>query len=464
MPARQACEGAPKVWLRPGRRRTGGWPGALVVLLVAFLALTLVDLPYLAGASGASIGSQREVSPRARISIRDFEKLSDEALRNIAHLSDPSPVLDHRLSSSLLSAILIPRPPDTPNSKKVRDLLTEVFKNQLGKDERKGRTGWQIETPEFIAATPQGKRKMTNIILTKNPAAPRKLVLAAHYDSKWFPSNSAMSEFIGATDSAAPCAILVDTALALDRLLDERDRKAQSSEPRERIDDTTLQILFLDGEEAYETWTHQDSIYGAKNLVSQWVKEMWQPKVHLSAHQLASRRYEPYSYPTRKIDTIEHFVLLDLLGATEPNIPSFYPSTGWLHSELMDLEKRMKRLDALAPPGTPASKQKGLGSFFSSNEQYGGIEDDHLPFLANGVPILHLIPYPFPHVWHRISDNANALDYPTVHAWAMLMRAFAAEYLGLDVSVAQSARKVSDVIIDHDELVSRISAYRSTVC
>lgn len=36
--------------------------------------------------------------------------------------------------------------------------------------------------------TPYGKKRFTNIIATKDPQAPMKLTLAAHFDSKYFPS------------------------------------------------------------------------------------------------------------------------------------------------------------------------------------------------------------------------------------------------------------------------------------
>ncbi len=64
----------------------------------------------------------------------------------------------------------------------------------------------------------------------------------------------------------------------------------------------------------------------------------------------------------------------------------------------------MRKLDALAPAGEKAA----LGPpFLSSNKAWGGIEDDHLPFLRNGVPILHMITNPFPHVWHRLSVSVT---------------------------------------------------------
>jgi len=34
--------------------------------------------------------------------------------------------------------------------------------------------------------------------------------------------------------------------------------------------DLTVQLVFLDGEEAFVEWTDRDSIYGARNLAAKW--------------------------------------------------------------------------------------------------------------------------------------------------------------------------------------------------
>ncbi len=62
----------------------------------------------------------------------------------------------------------------------------------------------------------------------------------------------------------------------------------------------------------------------------------------------------------------------------------------------------------------------------------GGISDDHLPFMGMGVEILHLIPYPFPKVWHRMEDNGDNLDLPTVRDWSRLVAAFVLEWLDVE--------------------------------
>jgi hypothetical protein len=56
-------------------------------------------------------------------------------------------------------------------------------------------------------------------------------------------------------------------AETLDRLLDQRQQRLeQGLEDDENVAETTLQLLFFDGEEAFKEWTATDSIYGARSV------------------------------------------------------------------------------------------------------------------------------------------------------------------------------------------------------
>ena len=423
--------------------------GAVAVRLFQ-LVLTLCVLAGLC--AGHAVRSQ----------TRDYGRLSSEAVPAVAALSDPATFLDTRNPSSLLSQILIPRPPDTDNSRKVREAILDVFRKQLGAKESasagssstmdwnaKGKLGWHIEQHTFTTDTPEGKKKMTNIILTKNPAAPRKLVVSAHYDSKYFPASSGMAGFVGATDSAAPCAMMVDLAVALDDALDARERKIHAQEQAKPsiAQETTLQLVFFDGEEAYKVWTQTDSIYGSRALAQHWTTTFWdatQFDTSRTSHapKLTARRHRSTYGPIEHMNTIEHMVLLDLLGAPNPTIPSYYDSTKWFHDAMSDAETRLRQAKVLWPAGDMA--HQNARSFFSQHRPWGGIEDDHLPFLHAGVPILHLIPSPFPSVWHKLSDDVTALDYPTMHAWCMILRLAVAEYLDLDIAAVAQKRAYAE--------------------
>lgn len=47
---------------------------------------------------------------------------------------------------------------------------------------------WHIDVDEFNDETPIGVKQFRNIIATKDPNAARRVILAAHYDSKYFSS------------------------------------------------------------------------------------------------------------------------------------------------------------------------------------------------------------------------------------------------------------------------------------
>jgi glutaminyl-peptide cyclotransferase len=69
-----------------------------------------------------------------------------------------------------------------------------------------------------------------------------------------------------------------------------------------------------------------------------------------------------------------------------------------------------------------------------------------------------MIPNPFPSVWHTPDDDAEHLDIDTCEDWAVLVAAFAAEWMDLEgfmVGSAQSSREKRD---DDDTLDRRKEA------
>jgi len=87
----------------------------------------------------------------------------------------------------------------------------------------------------------------------------------------------------------------------------------------------------------------------------------------------------------------------------------------------------MRDLDLLeSSPSSPflPDTDKTTGAF-------GGISDDHLPFISQGVSVLHVIPSPFPDVWHTMEDDGEHLDMPTVRDWSKIVAAFTLEWLDM---------------------------------
>lgn len=76
-------------------------------------------------------------------------------------------------------------------------------------------SGWAVELDEFEAFTPKGVINMTNVVATLNPMANRYIVVACHYDSKLMDFY-----FVGATDSAVPCSMMIYMAESLNQRLE----------------------------------------------------------------------------------------------------------------------------------------------------------------------------------------------------------------------------------------------------
>lgn len=338
------------------------------------------------------------------INVTAYTPLSDETLHS---LPSGGPDFDIH-NGAILSPILIPRVPGTPGIQAVQRHFVDFFTMHLPE--------WTIEFQNSTSKTPVTGDKQVpfvNIIITRDPPWTKpgnvgRLALVAHYDSKLAPAG-----FIGATDSAAPCAMIMHAARSVDQALTNKWAVMKTAGDIGLEEEKGVQILFLDGEEAFLSWTNDDSLYGARALAETW---------EITPHAAMSSYKNP-------LDSIHLFLLLDLLGHDTPNIPSYFETTHWAYKSLATIENRLRSL------GIAQSKAKHhfLPDFDrASFSGGGGVQDDHLPFMARGVEILHMIPSPFPSVWHRIEDDGDHLDMPTVEDWAKIVTAFVGEWMDLE--------------------------------
>ncbi|KAF2279387.1 glutaminyl-peptide cyclotransferase precursor [Westerdykella ornata] len=349
-----------------------------------------------------------------------YHKLSDETLKQL-----PRPGAEFDIKNgALLAPILRPRVSGTEGNVAVRQHFVDFFRNNLPE--------WTLEFHNSTSPTPTSNGKevpFVNLILTRDPPGTHvgdvgRLTMVAHYDSKLTPKG-----FIGATDSAAPCAMLMHMAKTIDAALTKRWKASGSG-----LDDLDgpkgVQILLLDGEEAFKSWTDTDSLYGSRALAEDW---------EYSFHPAMSTYRNP-------LDAISLFVLLDLLGSKNPTVPSYFKTTHWAYKNMADIEARLRKLGLFkSSPNHPANMAKRKNkkprrepNFLTEADKKdgsflgGGIEDDHVPFMARGVDILHIIPSPFPKVWHELIDDGEHLDMNTVEDWTVLVAAFVAEWMELD--------------------------------
>ena len=138
------------------------------------------------------------------------------------------------------------------------------------------------------------------------------------------------------------------------------------------------------------------------------------------------------AFPT-PLKSISLFVLLDLLGAADPNIPSYFASTHWAYKHLAKVEERLRAQGLLeSTPKAAFMRESDRDETDMARFFRGYVQDDHVPFMRRGVEVLHVIPSPFPAVWHTMDDDGAHLDLPTTRDWAKIMAAFVAEWMDLD--------------------------------
>jgi len=151
-----------------------------------------------------------------------------------------------------------------------------------------------------------------------------------------------------------------------------------------------------------------------RSLAEEWEST---PHAALSTHRNA-------------LSSINLFLLLDLLGAPKPNIPSYFQTTHWAYQAMSDIEARLRTLGELSSETEQAFlPDNSDDKLFHAG---WGVQDDHIPFMARGVEILHIIPTPFPWVWHKSEDDGEHLDLPTVEDWAKIVTAFVGEWMDLE--------------------------------
>lgn len=188
-----------------------------------------------------------------------YIRLSDESLKSI-----PEPGKDFDIKTgSLLAPILKVRIPGTAGAEAVREHFLHFFRTQLPQ--------WTIELQNSTQPTALGGDPVTfvNVIASRDPPWARpgdvgRLALVAHYDSKLTPTG-----FIGATDSAAPCAMMLHAARVLDAAMTRKWDAMKARGQANNLDaEKGLQLILLDGEEAFVSWTDDDSVYGARYVRS----------------------------------------------------------------------------------------------------------------------------------------------------------------------------------------------------
>ena len=185
---------------------------------------------------------------------------------------------------------------------------------------------------------------MTNIIGVIQGDSDLVVMVGGHHDTAKLDGFS----FVGANDGGSSSAFLLE----MSRVLAHRKNKL------------TYWLVFFDGEEAPKQWSPTDSLYGSRHL----------------AEKLATEGI---------LNRVQALILVDMVADRHLNILRESNSTPWLSDLVFN-----------------SASQLGYGRSFS-----GGtfpVEDDHIPFMRKGVPVVDIIDLtPFTSYHHTAGDTLD---------------------------------------------------------
>jgi glutaminyl-peptide cyclotransferase len=227
-----------------------------------------------------------------------------------------------------------PRPSGSPAIDQTRTYI----KSQLAA------AGVSVTEQAWDDQTPTGRVHMINLIATIPGASKDRLVVGGHYDTKKFRE----IRFVGANDGGSSAAFLIELARVL----------------KARRNPLTIELLFLDGEEAVVEWQGEDHTYGSRHYVAE-----------------AKR--------SGSLASLKAFVLVDMIGDRDLQIKRDLNSTAWLTDIIW-----------------AAAQKAQLTAFRPERVQ---IEDDHLPFMEARVPSVDIIDLEYP-AWHTAGDTLEAVS------------------------------------------------------
>ena len=232
-----------------------------------------------------------------------------------------------------------PRPAGSEALEKSRLYIIEQLKS----------AGWTVTRSEFSDQTPRGKMTFVNLIArfgTNEKKEAAQFLLCSHYDTKTFET----IRFVGANDGGSSTGLLIEMArvLAMNPALAAK-----------------IELLFFDGEEAFENFTATDGLYGSRHF----------------AEELRN---------SNKAKSVRGGILFDMIGD--------------------------KSLDVTLPPDSPADLARNI---FAAADALGqrahftyldrGIGDDHTPLNQIGIPVIDLIDFDFP-PWHTAEDTLDKIS------------------------------------------------------
>src|SRR5207247_4124137 len=231
-----------------------------------------------------------------------------------------------------------PRPAESTAIEKSRDYIEDQLR----------RTGWQVTRQAFSDDTPRGTIQFVNLVAQfsgQGKAASPSFLLCSHYDTKLFDA----IRFVGANDGGSSTGLLLELA----RVIGRHPNLVRK-----------VELVFFDGEEAYENFSDTDGLYGSRYF----------------AKQLQSGEAKQF----------RGGMLFDMVGDRSLGItlPADSPA-------------------AMARDVFAAAEALKVRNYFSYLDH--DLIDDHAPLNAIGVATIDVIDFDYPS-WHTAGDTMDKIS------------------------------------------------------
>ncbi len=231
-----------------------------------------------------------------------------------------------------------PHPVGSDAIEKARDYIEKELRQ----------AGWQVTRQAFTDDTPRGKAHFVNLIARfsgDGKVASPSFLLASHYDTKLFDT----IQFVGANDGGSSTGLLLELA----RVLGNHPNLARR-----------IELVFFDGEEAYEEFSATDGLYGSRYFAKQ-------------LHGEGTKQFRGG-------------MLFDMVGDSS-----------------LDITLPADSPPALARDVFAASEALKVRNYFSYLDR--DLIDDHVPLNGLGIPTIDIIDFDYSW-WHTAGDTMDKIS------------------------------------------------------
>lgn len=208
-------------------------------------------------------------------------------------------------------------------------------------------SGWQVTRQAFTDDTPRGKVAFVNLIaqIPGHGNVTPLFLLCSHYDTKTFDAIT----FVGANDGGSSTGLLLELA----RVIAQHPNLAAK-----------IELVFFDGEEAYDHFSETDGLYGS--------------------------RYFARQLPGSSAKQFRGGILFDMVGDRSLDVTLPADSPAEIARDIFAAAEALK-----------------LRSYYTYLDRE--MIDDHSPLNAIGIPTIDVIDFDYPW-WHTAGDTIDKIS------------------------------------------------------